>query len=178
LKKFPIRPFNPERSARERHEDIGKVPISDLSRVMEVVASDKGYVNAEMNFSIEKGKIVIIALKIDAEIELTCQRTLNPFTYAINSQIELAVVESEKQMEYLSDHYEPVIIENGLLDPKEIIEEEILLAIPVISKSRLNDCDLSGNSAYFSASKIEEDEKICQKPNPFAILSTLKHKKN
>jgi len=178
LKKFPVRLFNPEKSARERHEYIGEVPISDFSRLMEVVVSDKGHVNARMRFSFKKGKIVIISLKINAEIELICQRTLNPFMYAIDSQIELAVVESETQMEYLSDHYEPVIIQDGLLDPKEIIEEEILLAIPVIPKSRLNDCDLSGNSAYCTASKMEEDEKICQKPNPFAILSTLKHKKN
>ena len=178
MKKFPVKLFNPERSAREMHEYIGEVPISDFSRLMKVVASDKGHVNARMQFSFEKGKIAIISLKINAEIELICQRTLNPFMYAIDSQIELAAVGSEKQMEYLSDHYEPVIIQDGLLDPKDIIEEEILLAIPVIPKSRLNDCDSSGNSAYCSASKIGEEEKICQKPNPFAILSTLKHKKD
>ena len=178
MKKFPVRLFNPERSARERHEYIGEVPIADLPRVMEVAASDKGHVNAQMNFSFEKGKVVIISLKINAEIELICQRTLNPFMHTIDSQIELAVVETERQMEYLSDHYEPVIVQDGLLDPKEIIEEEILLAIPVIPKSGLNDCDLSDNSAYCSASKMQEDEKICQKPNPFAILSTLKHKKD
>ncbi len=176
-KKFPLKEFNPERCQRERHEYSGEVLITDLPRVLEVAASGKGELFVDMKFALEKGGVVIILLEIKGSVELICQRTLEPFMQEVVNEVELAAVQSEKQMEFLSSHYEPILMNEGWLDSKEIIEEEVLLALPVVAKSILSDCDLNHDQAYCSASKSQGDIAPV-KENPFAVLAGLREKKN
>jgi uncharacterized protein len=99
--------------------------------------------------------------------------------FNIKSNSLLAIVESEKQMEYVPDDYEAVIMEEGLIKLYDVIEEEILLSIPIIPKGPLKDCQFSKNGAYYSASKNPEEQlNDIERPNPFAALKGLKDKKD
>ena len=179
MKKISVNLLDPSHSAREAHIYKGFLAINKLSRLMEVVTSDMGYIKAEASFSFIQNNIASIKLEVLAEIELCCQRTLKPFMFNIKSNSLLAIVESEKQMDYLPDEYEAVVMDEGLIKLYEIIEEEILLSIPIIPKAPLKDCQFSNNQAYCSASKnLEEQSDDIVKLNPFAVLKGLKDKKD
>ncbi|MEC9314753.1 MAG: YceD family protein, partial [Pseudomonadota bacterium] len=80
----------------------------------------------------------------------------------------------EKLAEKLSDQYEPWVVEDSeLTDPVSVVEDELILALPLVPKHEEN---CLPEEALFSGDEDSEEEEV--KPNsPFSVLSSLKTKK-
>lgn len=171
--------IDPLKKANEGVTYKGFVTIAKLPRVMEVTTSDKGFLEVVINFEILKTSVASIEILVNGELELCCQRTLDPFIFSLSTRSLLAAVNSEVEMNYLPEEYEPVILDDDLLSLYDIIEEEVLLAIPFIPKSQLNDCQTINNKSYYTASKTpEHKQEGGNKSNPFDILRGLKEGKD
>ncbi|KPJ94933.1 MAG: hypothetical protein AMJ53_04110, partial [Gammaproteobacteria bacterium SG8_11] len=98
----------------------------------------------------------------------------------------LGVVASLAEARNLPENYEPLVADHGPLSLAELVEDEILLALPAIAM-HAEPCSMSGaknatveqrkaaDSMYNppTADFIVTDEG---KPNPFAVLADLKEK--
>jgi uncharacterized protein len=87
-------------------------------------------------------------------------------TYPIQTQSHLAIVCEAAEISYLPDSYEPLLLEAELLVVNELIEEELLLAIPDFPRHQ-NEC-----RSYFG------DQLRCsnlvESNRPFSVLAELK----
>ena len=94
--------------------------------------------------------------------------------YRVESCFSLGWLVSETQAESLPERYEPLLSEDGLVETSLIIEDELLLSLPIVSYHDEDQCAVSGTF-------VSEDENVdtgsCEeKPNPFDALLALKKK--
>jgi uncharacterized protein len=67
-------------------------------------------------------------------LELTCQRCLEPLQIGIEDCVPVAVVESQAVEAFVPAECEPVVLENGRLRPADLIEDELIIALPLVPK--------------------------------------------
>lgn len=103
---------------------------------------------------------------------LTCQRCLRPFELPIEIDRPLRFVRGEAQAEALDAELdEDVLALPRALDVRELIEDELLLALPLVP--RHESCPAPLN---FSADPVD-DAVEPERANPFAALQALKDRR-
>lgn len=170
--KLPIE-IDPFRLAKSGLILEGELPLKTMRRLSEMLHDDGGSVHVKMSFDVDK---VLGTPYVNGEfitsLPLVCERCSEPMQYEVNIQCSLAMVSNERKIESLAEQYEPWVIDND--DPiilSSIIEDELILAIPLIPK---HEHSCLPAEAWFAGEEIEED--VERKSSPFAVLSALKSK--
>ncbi|MQP77004.1 DUF177 domain-containing protein [Stenotrophomonas sp. MYb238] len=152
-------------AARRRFE--GRVPLSALARLQGLVADAEG----ECSYALEFGRdeilrVAYVELTIDTELPLVCQRSMQRFLLPVNMVQRLGLVRDEEEEQALPPDYEALLVpEDGSLRPLDLVEDELVMAVPVVPVA-------PGSEAVerdFSATSEE-----LGKANPFAALAALK----
>jgi len=152
--------------AREGRVLQGTLAISSLERLQDMLAVGSG----EVTFRIEglKGERgqSLLRLEVGGIIPLACQRCLEAihFQLDVDSLLELIPADAELSQEELEDDTRDFLPVAGELDVAELVEDEVLLALPVAPRHER--CGLPGAA--------DAGERI----NPFAALHGLKGKPN
>ena len=147
----------------------GQWPINKLQRLSELVLDDTGDIHAEMKFH-QQGHLRLIDGHVSAELQVTCQRCMQTMTLSLNSDFKLGLICKEAQAEGLPEGYEPYLTEGDSENIPELLEQELLLAIPLVVRHE-DDC-----SEYLQEQKLRQqaEEKIEEeKENPFSVLKDL-----
>ena len=154
----------------DRHAVVsGQWPIAKLPRLVTMLGSDKGIVEAEFNFG-KLGKTAYVKGRVSAEVELTCQRCVELMEYTLESEFALGLIDNEALVDRLPEEFEALLTEGRHFLP-DVIEDELILAVPFVP-AHDNSC-----SSYMIDQK--EEQKLQQvveeekKPNPFAALKDL-----
>jgi uncharacterized protein len=125
-------PLDIERIADEQTELDFEMPLGDLPRLRERLVGSGGTVRGHIRFRRELG-FAVADLTVSGRAILTCQRCLGAVTESIASTASVALVADEARLERVPDHLEPVLAPGGRIKPAELIEEELLLALPIVA---------------------------------------------
>ena len=107
-------------------------PLSELSRLQDLLADARGSVKARFAFSkLEAGRVGA-AVAVQATPWLVCQRCLQGFELPVSSDSEIEFAMSEAQAPAESPR-EIYLMDEGSVSLRELAEEELLLALPVIA---------------------------------------------
>ena len=99
---------------------------------------------------------------------MLCQRTLERFFHPVDIRQRLGLIRDEAEEAALLPDVEAVLVDdNGSLRPADLIEDELILALPVVPINP----DSEAIEAEWPADMVEIEEET---PNPFAALSALK----
>ncbi len=166
------RQIDPRKFAQQGIEISGSIELSDLSRLGELLFSSKGQVDAHLTFGIGEQRILNVAGRIDACVENICQRCLGGVSVELNCELNLAILWKEEDAQNLPKHFDPWIVGEGQTDIYQIVEDELLLSLPIVS---YHDYECVPNT-YFSAGEEEASRVIEQEPrvSPFQALEQLK----
>jgi uncharacterized metal-binding protein YceD (DUF177 family) len=105
-------------------------------------------------------------LRVSGEIAATCQRCLRPMRQAIESTAEVVLLADESQADHVPPEYEPVYVPQGRVRICDLIEEEVRLALPIVSMhDDLTQC--------VTTDPIEKKSPELQTHRPFAQLGDL-----
>ena len=132
-RRFPLT-VNPLRLAKSRQELSGDFPVSQMPRLLGVLADDHAEIAAKMSFDSDEQGWVVITLFVHAKLPLICQNDLSRFVLPVEIETRLTPVEVEAEATRVPAHYEPVLIEDGLFVPKTIVEDELLLHLPDVPR--------------------------------------------
>ncbi len=149
----------------------GKLPLNCFDRMADLLFNDIGCVELKLLFG-RHGKLATIEGSLSAVMQLKCQRCLESMEWLVNSEIKLGIVNSLDRASELPEGYEPLLlIEEGSIPLKNIVEDELLLSVPNIPKHK-NICQIPD----IPRGKAGQAPKITQKSteNPFSILAELK----
>ena len=153
----------------DRHATIeAGWPVSKMPRLLGMLSATTGDATAEMQFG-KSGSLRYITGRVQATVEMTCQRCLQPMPLQLESEFKLALVASEAEAQLIPEEYEPLITEGEHYLP-DIIEDELILAAPIVS-SHAESCSdylMQQASEQVSAEDAEQERK-----NPFAVLKDL-----
>lgn len=156
-----IDPLAFARDAAEFHKEIS---IADLDeRVHEVLASTAGVVKFSLSGFVDRLRRPSLRYTLTANVELRCQRCLGvmPFDVASDGVITLFTSETKLEDAVAQDEELDAIMAEDEFDVLALIEDEIIMGLPLSAKH--DDC----GSEHLERAKAD-------KPNPFAVLATLK----
>lgn len=112
--------------------------IRDLPRIAPLVARDAGSARARLRFyrleAAEGGTPGFDAAEcnVHAALVMTCQRCLGEVQIPIDARTELAFIDQETQAASVPESHDPVIMTAGRVSLAELVEEELLLAMPIV----------------------------------------------
>ena len=99
-------------------------------------------------------------------VTLECQRCLKPMTEALQAERSFLFVHGEDTAADLdADSEDDVLALTRALDARELVEDELLLALPIVPRH-----DACPDPLQVDEAQLPEDDK----PNPFAKLAALK----
>lgn len=167
---------DPFRYAEQDVRLDGVVNLADMPRLAALLASDAkntaksdtSVVEVDLKFGKDEQGIAILTGNLATKLVLQCQRCLEPFVYPLASHFQLGIVSNLDEANALSESYEPSLTKEGRLALREVIEDEVILNLPIIAKHLPEDCRLNLNST---------DESKERKVSPFDVLQKLKTEK-
>ncbi len=169
--KLPIS-VDPVRAAQKHLELEARIPKELLSRLAESTISIQSDIDTVFSFDIDKQKLRIFHGKASVAVELICQRCNAPMIYQCEAEFTYCPVHNQEQENNLPDAYESIYYdENGEVNLHQVVEDELILALPQIAKHAIEECQQSEFELTFG--EIDEEE---QRPNPFEALAKLKSK--
>lgn len=146
----------------------GKYGVHDLHRLCEVLKDNTGRVTFRLEFGRDKDKKhCIITGHIKASLHTICQRCLNKMELRIFSPVHLGLVSSQEEAAGLPDDCEPLLLEADLMSLPALIEDELILALPISAMHDADKCAVSGKL---------QDLDAAARNNPFAVLKEIKQK--
>jgi uncharacterized protein len=111
---------------------------------------------------------------VSATLVVQCQRCLGALQLDVDSAIDLAVIEVEEEAERLPEECDPVVVEEGLIRLLDIVEDELILALPQVAMHDPGECTMDfGDSAGSGQPGLPENSETTVE-NPFAVLARLK----
>lgn len=152
--------------AREGRSVSGTVPVSGLPRLQELVGASDALLECELQGRRENGRHWL-SLSVRGKFDLICQRCLGALPFVLETDAELQVVAPGEPWpdEALDDGALSLGVDAIAADAAQavtdLIEEEVLLALPVAPKHE-ESCEPPARS---------DDKRAA---SPFAVLATLK----
>jgi uncharacterized protein len=158
---------HPDKAAAARREFAGTVPLDRMPRLDGLVVDQTaGEISFRLAFSHDEQRQVRVEVHVAGMVPMQCQRTLKTFMQEVNSESVVGVVVDEQAASGLPDDYEPKLCADNRLKLLELIEEEVLLGLPLVP--------VDPGSERMS----DENDSVGQETHrPFEVLATLKRNK-
>jgi uncharacterized protein len=110
-------------------------------------------------------------LQADTEARLSCQRCLQPASFALRFERSFRFVRDEATaLAEDPDSEEDLLVVSRAFDARELIEDELLLALPIVPMHERCDPPLP----LAAADSLDTVEPQAERPNPFAVLASLR----
>jgi DUF177 domain-containing protein len=105
------------------------VPVQRMKRIAEHLTSPEGEVTGSVEFSRDEGRIVA-EVQLATRLALRCQRCLQPLPVPIESRSRVVLVTDEAAAAGVPPELETALAPEGRLPLADLVEEELLLALP------------------------------------------------
>jgi len=147
----------------------GEFATKDLTRLNDSVEAVSGALKASLQFSLDESRQSMVTGKASVCVDLVCQRCLDLVNVEVNTAIALQVVWSEDHIANVAPDYEPWIVVDKIADLNVVIEDEVLLALPIVNYHKIDECT---GSAFNSKADANLEETATD--SPFSVLQQLK----
>lgn len=177
--------IDPVRLAEQQRELRGQIPLSRMHRLASSLAGAEGLVDVGLRFGIDALGVRFMTGRIHAELVVTCQRCMEAMAGPVEAEISLGLVRSDSEAERLPENYEPLLVGAEPMPLSAIIEDELILALPIVSMHAPEQCPAStrpecaADDVPAEGADPEADQaadRAADRANPFAVLRALKDK--
>ncbi len=173
---------NPFRLIEQRRQLAGKVKAKKLPRLQELLVSleDSSEFMVELEFDYSLSKLPMISGKVCGSVALECQRCLEPVQVEVDARLNVVVTASQTDRRPEDEGYEICIVEDERLFLQDFIEDEVLLALPVVPRHNscepvkaLREASIEDNIENTGDTNTEYQQEE-ERENPFAALKDWK----
>lgn len=146
----------------------GTIPVLQFSRLADLLDERSGQVSWRLHGGVDAGGSAYLQLQAEAALTLTCQRCLQAMAYPLTVDTRYLLVRHEAELSPLEEERdgEDYLLFQAEMDVLELVEDELLLAMPMAPKHKDVRCAETGSTGI----KLDE----YRKSNPFASLAALK----
>jgi uncharacterized protein len=159
--------------ARNGRGISGEVQIAELPRLLDILENPQGILSYTVQGGVDKQGTHFLDVGVVGQCQLRCQRCLNGLDYPVQldmhlllrDQSSLDALDAEKLLAVRPNEEEEFdsILADTHLNVLDLLEEEILLSLPIAPKHELGACQVTDGE------NPHREEK-----NPFAVLAKLK----
>ncbi len=151
----------------------GQFHAKHLPRLAAAVIDIETPLSALVKFGIDESRAKVASGTLSVSVSAQCQRCLNPVTVALSTDFAAQVIWSEDQLVNVPSDREPWIVVDKMASLNELLEDEILLALPLVNYHEDGMCTGDTFLSEDGRSNKEKDDEIVA-DNPFNILQQLK----
>lgn len=161
----------PEHLDPWRFADLGKrisgsYLLGDLPRLRECLVDSQGEVRFTLEFSRDRRQRACLSGTVEASLMVECQRCLDAMPLQVKSDVSVAFVEGIDEAERLPDELDPELVEDGQVKLRDLVEDELLLALPQVPMHPPGEC-----TGQLDDESETSDDAV--RENPFAVLAEL-----
>ncbi|WP_111495858.1 YceD family protein [Marinobacter bohaiensis] len=168
---------DPNKFAEQKANLEGVIALRCLSRFAGLLQEVEGDVRVHLQFGMDAERRRVVEGRLEAPVVLECQRCMSPMQTTLNSTFKLGLVISDEQARQLPRELEPFLIESFEADLWQLVEDELLLAMPPYPLHERDQCPaaetLESLEGQVDENPADEPE---QRENPFSVLAELKKK--
>jgi len=124
-------PLDVDRLSRGEAEIEFDVPLAELPRLKSRIPGIGGSVRGTARFGQQSG-FAVAEMSLAGTARLQCQRCMQAMEFGIESTTNLALILAEADAAEVPDELEPVLAREGRISTGELVEEELLLALPIV----------------------------------------------
>jgi uncharacterized protein len=147
----------------------GVLVLSELTRLQGILASESGHVEATIGFGRDEEKRFVATVSVAANLEVKCQRCLDIMPVVVATENRLAIVGDDDQARSVPSHLEPWVVEAEQGSLWTLVEDELLLGIPIISYHDTDEC-----KQILKEYQQPPPESVEVEESPFKVLEQLK----
>ncbi len=164
---------HPRRIAQSGNLIEGSLMISRLPNLCEVLTRDEGCLDIVLSAKIDEQHRVFLQGNVKGQVWLTCQLCMEPLAVDINQSFDLLIVITEEQAEQALKKYEPLLVDSDDVDVITLIEQEVMLALPIAPAHDRTKACLRHESFDPESNSDEAVEEDAETTMPFSDLKTL-----
>lgn len=120
----------------------GTMHVHSMSRLADFLHDTEGEVDVELVFDVDVRRLRHVQGHLKTTINLVCQRCLQPLAWPLEVDFKLGLVTSEAAAERLPETWDPLIVDESGLVLQRLVEDELLLALPIVPMHAVGECDL------------------------------------
>lgn len=155
--------------ARNGKQLNSEIPVSELPRLLDTLETPQGVLHYTVQGGVDKQGIHFLDVSVVGLCRLRCQRCLDGLDYPVRLDTRL-LLRDQASLDALDDdaaggkeeEFDSILADTHL-NVLDMLEEEILLSLPIAPKHELGACQATDGK------NTQRDEK-----NPFAVLAELK----
>ena len=159
--------IDPWRMVSARRTFAGRLPLAAFKRLASGLADTSGEVEYELDFDKDLASVSGVRVRAKTALPLICQRTLERFEQPVEIDAKLGFIVDEAGEAALPAGYEPLLVDAEGLRLADVIEDELILALPVFPV-KPGTREMQHEWKEVAATEVEA------KPNPFAVLKNVK----
>ena len=164
----PIPPHVDPRKYADREITLqGAIPVAEFKRVCDLLSSDTGVVQVTLAFRRDEQKTALLHVALKTSVQMICQRCLDAASLPLEAECTYAMVWPGADESQLPNGYDALEVDEEPLALYPLIEDELLLALPIIPMHPVQDC----HPVELDSSIVGEE---VQESNPFSVLAQLK----
>ena len=161
--------------ASHGREISGEIAVAELPRLLDVLENHHGRLSYALHGGVDTRGSHFLDLNVTGRCRLLCQRCLEGMDYPVllvtrlllRDQASLDILDQMSGGRDEDEAFDSILAE-AQLDVLSLLEEEILLGLPIAPKHELGSCQ-AANAGYVAMKNADKDEK-----KPFAVLAKLK----
>ena len=163
---FP-RLLDPRKFAQKGVQLEGFIAAGDMPRLAGLLLNKESELQAVVEFDMDDQRLRTIVGSAKGIVQVSCQRCLEAVDYSLEAEFNLAIVWDEEKAKKLPKSIDPLILPEGPADIYSIIEDELLLSLPMVTYHKENCIE----KTVFGEDVETDIEEV---KNPFQILEQLK----
>ncbi len=157
--------IEPLRLAKTGKQIVGQYELCTMQRLGALLHENTGYVSFILDFGRDaENGFYCITGEVNTNLNTVCQRCLEGLNIQISSPVRLGIANNKTEAENLPSGYEPLLISDDPVSLLELIEDELLLAMPIAPMHDEKECH---------AMKQLMGHYNTETKKPFAILENL-----
>ena len=177
IQRLPVE-IDPFRLVEQGRIFDGRIPLGDFPRLKDQLfkgenddkQGEDSIVVVHLQFTRTETRLPVVRGKISSELQMTCQRCLKGKEELFETELEVVLVSSDAQADKLQEGFDTWLVEEQQIFLRDFIEDEILLALPLVIAH--DECDAARK--LIEALPEDEIEEAQEESNPFAALKDLK----
>lgn len=138
----------------------GKISISELGRLQDYLVGNRGELKYTVAGALDESAKPVLRIIVQGSINLQCQRCLGELKHVLDLQTNLLLARNESELHsFDEDESIDVILAGSGIDVLALIEDEIILSLPISPRHVESECaiiragggDTAGEKSPFSA---------------------------
>ncbi len=124
--------IKPAMAARDVATFNGQLRVGEFARLADLLVNPvDDLVDVTLNCGFDAQGRQVINCQVTGVVHMICQRCMQPCPVVLDTQTALSPVVDDEAALGLPGDYEPVVLVGDQIDVREMVEDEILLSLPI-----------------------------------------------